>query len=126
MPKDGPSAGIAIACAVISALTGAPAVREVAMTGEITLTGRVLPIGGLREKTMAALRGGLKTVILPADNLSDLEEIDQTVRRALTFIPAMRLDDILDKALLLPEPAVSARKRAQRRPRDPERAEIRQ
>ena len=126
VPKDGPSAGIAIACAVISALTGAPAVREVAMTGEITLTGRVLPIGGLREKTMAALRGGLKTVILPADNLSDLEEIDQTVRRALTFIPAMRLDDILDKALLLPEPAVSARKRAQRRPRDPERAEIRQ
>ena len=126
VPKDGPSAGIAIACAVISSLTGAPAVREVAMTGEITLTGRVLPIGGLREKTMAALRGGLKTVILPADNLSDLEEIDQTVRRALTFIPAMRLDDILDKALLLPEPAVSARKRAQRRPRDPERAEIRQ
>ncbi len=126
VPKDGPSAGIAIACAVISALTCAPAVREVAMTGEITLTGRVLPIGGLREKTMAALRGGLKTVILPADNLSDLEEIDQTVRRALTFIPAARLDDILDKALLLPESPVSPHKRGQRRPRDPERAEIRQ
>ena len=126
VPKDGPSAGIAIACAVISGLTGAPVRREVAMTGEITLTGRVLPIGGLREKTMAALRGGLKTVILPVDNLPDLEEIDQTVRRALTFIPAMRLDDILDKALIFPEPAGAAQKRAQRRSRNTERTEIRQ
>ena len=126
VPKDGPSAGIAITCAVVSALTGAPVRREVAMTGEITLTGRVLPIGGLREKTMAALRGGLKTVIIPFDNLPDLEEIDQTVRRALTFVPVVRLDDVLDKALILPEPAASAQKRAQRRPRKSDRAEARQ
>ncbi len=124
VPKDGPSAGIAIACALISALTGAPARREAAMTGEITITGRVLPIGGLREKTMAALRGGIKTVIIPEENLPDLEEIDQTVRRALTFVPASRLDDVLDTALILP--GIAAPKRAQRRPASPGRTEARQ
>lgn len=103
VPKDGPSAGITIACALISALTGAPARRDVAMTGEITITGRILPIGGLREKTMAALRFGVRTVIIPEENMADLEEIDQTVRKALNFITASRLDDILDTALVFPE-----------------------
>lgn len=103
VPKDGPSAGITIAIAVISALTGAPAACDVAMTGEISLSGRVLPIGGLKEKTMAALRYGIKTVIIPEKNEPDLEEIDQTVRRALNFITCARIDDILDSVLELPE-----------------------
>jgi len=97
--KDGPSAGITIAMAVISALTGAPAKPEVAMTGEITLRGRIMRIGGLREKTMAALRAGAKTVIIPADNESDLAEIDPTVRRALQFVTARNIDNVLDVAL---------------------------
>ncbi len=105
VPKDGPSAGITVACALISALTNIPARRDVAMTGEITVTGRVLPIGGLREKTMAALRFGVKTVIIPEDNRPDLEEIDQTVRKALNFVTAKRLDDILDTALVFPDGA---------------------
>ena len=105
VPKDGPSAGITIACALISALTGVPARRDVAMTGEITVTGRILPIGGLREKTMAALRFGVRTVIIPEDNRPDLEEIDQTVRRALNFVTASRLDDILDTVLVFPDGA---------------------
>ena len=99
VPKDGPSAGIAITTAMVSALTGAPVRRELAMTGEVTLRGRVLPIGGLKEKTMAALRNGIKTVILPADNVKDLEEIDQTVRSALHFIPAEQVDTVLAEAL---------------------------
>lgn len=99
VPKDGPSAGITIAIAVISALTGAPVRRDLAMTGEITLRGRIMPIGGLKEKTMAAMRSGIKTVIIPADNLPDLEEIDQTVRRALHFVTAEHIDNILDVAL---------------------------
>ncbi len=103
VPKDGPSAGIAISCAIVSALTGIPVRSDVAMTGEITLTGRVLPIGGLREKTMAALRFGVKTVIIPEENLPDLEEIDQTVRRSLGFVAASKLDDVLDAALVHPE-----------------------
>lgn len=99
VPKDGPSAGITIAIAVISALTGAPVRRDLAMTGEITLRGRILRIGGLKEKTMAALRSGVKTVIIPAENEADLEEIDQTVRQALNFITAGHIDGILDVAL---------------------------
>ena len=99
IPKDGPSAGITIAVAVISALTGAPVRRDLAMTGEITLRGRILPIGGLKEKTMAALRAGIKTVIIPAGNESDLEEIDQTVRRALNFVTAEHIDNVLKIAL---------------------------
>ena len=99
VPKDGPSAGITMTVALISALTGTPVRRDVAMTGEITLRGRVLPIGGLREKTMAALRAGVKTVIIPVDNVSDLEEIDQTVRARLRFVSAENVDDILDVAL---------------------------
>ena len=99
VPKDGPSAGITMTVALISALTGTPVRRDVAMTGEVTLRGRVLPIGGLREKTMAALRAGVKTVIIPVDNEIDLEEIDQTVRARLSFVTAETVDDILDVAL---------------------------
>ena len=100
VPKDGPSAGITVTMALVSALTGTPVRSDVAMTGEITLRGRVLPIGGLREKTMAALRAGVKTVIIPAENESDLEEIDQTVRQQLHFVPVDHADAALDVALL--------------------------
>ena len=100
VPKDGPSAGIAITTAMVSALTGTPVRRGIAMTGEVTLRGRVLPIGGLKEKTMAAFRNGIKTVIIPADNGKDLEEIDQTVRKALRFILVERADQVLDQALV--------------------------
>ena len=100
VPKDGPSAGIAICTAIVSALTGTPVRREVAMTGEISIRGRVLPIGGLKEKTMAAYRAGIKTVIIPAKNEKDLEEIDPTVRGALQFIPVSSADSVLEIALV--------------------------
>ena len=100
VPKDGPSAGIAITTAMVSALTGTPVRRGIAMTGEVTLRGRVLPIGGLKEKTMAAFRNGIKTVIIPADNGKDLDEIDQTVRKALRFILVERADQVLEQALV--------------------------
>ena len=111
VPKDGPSAGITVCVALISALTGAPVRSDVAMTGEITLRGRVLPIGGLREKTMGALRAGIHTVIIPADNEPDLEEIDPLVRQKLSFVKADYVDDILDTALRREsgEPAVGQR-----------------
>ena len=99
VPKDGPSAGVTVTTAIVSALTGASVRRDVAMTGEVTLRGRVLRIGGLKEKTMAALRHGIRTVIIPADNERDLEEIDQTVRHQLNFIPARTVDTVLDAAL---------------------------
>ncbi|WP_130868326.1 endopeptidase La [Intestinimonas massiliensis (ex Afouda et al. 2020)] len=101
VPKDGPSAGIAITTAMVSALTGAPVRKNLAMTGEVTLRGRVLPIGGLKEKTMAAYRNGITTVILPADNEKDLEEIDQTVRAGLRFVTAEQVDTVLAEALSL-------------------------
>lgn len=100
VPKDGPSAGVAITSALVSALTGIPVRRDVAMTGEVTLRGRVLPIGGLREKTMAALRSGIKTVLIPEENKKDLEEIDQTVRSALTFVTVEQVDVVLAHALV--------------------------
>ncbi len=103
VPKDGPSAGITTCTAVISALTGRKVRGDVAMTGEITLRGRVLPIGGLREKTMGALRAGIKTVIIPNDNLSDLDDIDQTVRSKLNFIPVNSMDEVVDTVLLKKE-----------------------
>ena len=99
VPKDGPSAGVTITTGLVSALTGIPVRQDVAMTGEITLRGRVLPIGGLREKTMAALRAGIHTVIIPADNEPDLAEIDPTVRNALNFVTASRAEYVLDVAL---------------------------
>jgi ATP-dependent Lon protease len=99
VPKDGPSAGITICTALVSALTGAPVRRDIAMTGEISIRGRVMAIGGLKEKTMAALRHGVKTVIIPADNEKDLEEIDQTVRSRLTFSPVTHVDTVISTAL---------------------------
>ena len=99
VPKDGPSAGIAITTALLSALTGRKVRGDVAMTGEVTLRGRVLPIGGLKEKTMAAMRNGIRTVIIPRENEKDLEEIDQTVRRALHFVPVETVDQVFPVAL---------------------------
>ena len=115
VPKDGPSAGIAITTAMVSALTGTPVRRGLAMTGEVTLRGRVLPIGGLKEKTMAAFRNGIKTVIIPAENAKDLEEIDQTVRKALQFILVERADHVLAHALSSPLETPAPRRRG--RPR---------
>lgn len=103
IPKDGPSAGITIATAIVSALTGIPAKNDIAMTGEISIRGRVLPIGGLKEKTMAAYRHGIKTVIIPEDNLKDLEEIDKTVRASLTFCSAAHADDVIKCAIDMSE-----------------------
>lgn len=102
VPKDGPSAGITVCTALVSALTGARVRRDIAMTGEISIRGRVLPIGGLKEKTMAALRHGVKTVIIPQDNAKDLEEIDQTVRKALNFVTVRSADTVLETALCFP------------------------
>ncbi len=100
VPKDGPSAGITVTTAMVSALTGTPVRRDVAMTGEVSLRGRVMRIGGLKEKTMAALRHGITTVIIPEDNLRDLEEIDQTVRKSLNFVTARHVNTVLDTALV--------------------------
>ena len=99
VPKDGPSAGIAVTTAMLSALTGRKVKAGVAMTGEVTLRGRVLPIGGLKEKTMAALRNHIGTVLIPKDNVRDLEEIDQTVRAALRFVPVETVDQVFAEAL---------------------------
>ena len=108
VPKDGPSAGVTVCTAMVSALTNTTVRRDVAMTGEISLRGRVLPIGGLKEKTMAALRHGVSTVIIPKDNERDLEEIDQTVRKSLNFVVASTVDTVLDTALnRKPEMAVT-------------------
>ena len=99
VPKDGPSAGITMATAIISRLLNVPVRREVAMTGEITLTGRVLPIGGLKEKALAAMRHGIKTVIIPDKNKKDLEDIPEEYRRHLTFVPVKSIDEVLEVAL---------------------------
>lgn len=98
VPKDGPSAGITIATALISALTGKKVHRDVGMTGEITLRGRVLPIGGLKEKALAAHRAGLTTIVIPKDNERDIDDIQETVREKLTFVPVTTLDEVLDVA----------------------------
>ncbi len=99
-PKDGPSAGVAMVTAIVSVLTGIPVRRDVAMTGEITLRGRVLPIGGLKEKLLAALRGGIKRVIIPEENAKDLADIPDNVKNALEIIPVARMDEVLAIALL--------------------------
>ncbi len=100
VPKDGPSAGVTVCTAMVSALTKTPVRRDIAMTGEISLRGRVMQIGGLKEKTMAALRHGVNTVIIPFDNLPDLEEIDPLVRKALNFVAAKTVDTVLETALV--------------------------
>ncbi len=100
VPKDGPSAGITTLTALISALSGIPVRRDISMTGEITIRGNVLPIGGLREKTMAAYSAGVRTIIIPADNLKDLHEVDPMVRENVTFIPCRRAHEVLANALV--------------------------
>lgn len=103
-PKDGPSAGVAMATSIISVMTGIPVRRDVAMTGEITLRGRVLPIGGLKEKLLAALRGGIKTVLIPEDNAKDLVDIPDNVKNSLDIIPVSRIGEVLQHALVrMPE-----------------------
>ena len=98
-PKDGPSAGIGMVTAIVSALTGVPVKKDVAMTGEVTLSGRVLPIGGLKEKLLAALRGGIKTAIIPEENEKDLKEIPDNVKKGLTIIPVKHVEEVLKIAL---------------------------
>jgi ATP-dependent Lon protease len=98
-PKDGPSAGVAMVTAIVSVMTGNPVRRDVAMTGEITLRGRVLPIGGLKEKLLAALRGGMKTVLIPEENAKDLVEIPDSVKSGMEIIPVSRMDEVLVRAL---------------------------
>jgi ATP-dependent Lon protease len=101
-PKDGPSAGVGMVTSIVSVLTGIPVKSSVAMTGEITLRGRVLPIGGVKEKLLAALRGGLKTVLIPQDNEKDLAEIPDNVKRGLKIIPVRTVDELLAQALAAP------------------------
>ena len=118
-PKDGPSAGVAMATAIVSIITGIPVRRDIAMTGEITLRGRVLPIGGLKEKLLAALRGGLKKVLIPEENAKDLAEIPDAVKNGLEIVPVARMEDVLRHALVTQptpivweEPAAEIAKRA--------------
>ena len=99
-PKDGPSAGVAMVTSIVSILTGIAVRRDVAMTGEVTLRGRILPIGGLKEKLLAALRGGIKTVLIPSDNMKDLAEVPQNVKNELEIIPIGQVDDVLKEALV--------------------------
>ena len=100
VPKDGPSAGVTMATALLSALTDTPVDCHTAMTGEISLRGRVMPIGGLREKAMAAYRMGMKQVIVPKKNMADLAEVDAKVKASVRFIPATNLDEVFDNALV--------------------------
>jgi len=125
IPKDGPSAGITLATAILSALTGRPVYREVAMTGEITLRGRVLPIGGVREKILAAHRAGLKVVLLPQKNLKDLVDVPKRVRTDLKIIPVEHMDQVLEVALF-PQPVMEPphpRKRPEEMQLSPEQQE---
>jgi len=113
IPKVGPSAGVTMATAMISALTKVPVSKDVAMTGEITLRGKILPVGGIKEKALAALRKGITKVIIPEKNLKDLEEIPKHMRRKITFIPVRHMDQVLQEALLWEK----KKKRASRRPK---------
>jgi len=104
-PKDGPSAGTAMATAIVSVMTGIPVRKDVAMTGEITLRGRVLPIGGLKEKLLAALRGGIKKVLIPEENAKDLADIPENVKSGMEIIPVSHVGEVLRNALVrMPEP----------------------
>jgi ATP-dependent Lon protease len=102
VPKDGPSAGIGMVTAMVSTLTGIPVRADVAMTGEVTLRGRVLAIGGLKEKLLAALRGGIKTVLIPEENRKDLAEIPANIREGLDIVPVSHVDEVLARALVAP------------------------
>ena len=104
IPKDGPSAGVTMATAILSAVRGEPVQQDVAMTGEITLSGLVLPVGGIREKVLAARRHGIKTFMLPERNEPDLAELPEEVRKTMTFVPASTIEDVLRVALPAPEP----------------------
>jgi len=99
-PKDGPSAGVGMATVIVSMLTGIPVRRDIAMTGEITLRGRVLPIGGLKEKLLAALRGGIKKVLIPEENVKDLADIPSSVKNGLEIVPVSRMEEVLSHALI--------------------------
>jgi ATP-dependent Lon protease len=104
-PKDGPSAGIGMATAIVSVLTGIPVRHDIAMTGEVTLRGRVLPIGGLKEKLLAALRGGVKKVLIPEDNAKDIVELPESVRNGMEIVPVSRMEEVIRHALIRqPEP----------------------
>jgi ATP-dependent Lon protease len=106
-PKDGPSAGVAMVAAIVSVMAGIPVRKDVAMTGEITLRGRVLPIGGLKEKLLAAQRGGIKTVLIPEENAKDLVDVNASIKSGLDIIPVSRMDEVLTHALVRkPEPIV--------------------
>ena len=108
VPKDGPSAGVTLATGIISELSGIPVRSDVAMTGEITLRGKVLAIGGLREKTMAAYKAGIRTIIIPMANKPDLEEVDDKVKEAIEFVFAETIEDVLSVALTLSQPRKAA------------------
>jgi ATP-dependent Lon protease len=116
VPKDGPSAGVTMACALVSLVSGIPVRHDVAMTGEITLRGRVLPIGGLKEKLLAASRAGIRTVIVPAANMPELSEIPEHVREKLTIVPAKTMRDVLAVALARPPRRVATSGRARTAP----------
>jgi ATP-dependent Lon protease len=122
-PKDGPSAGVAMCTSIVSALTGNPVRKDVAMTGEISLRGRVLPIGGLKEKLLAALRGGLTTVLIPKENEKDLEEIPDNVKRELKIVPVTTVDEVLSLALLNPLVPILKEDVDEDQPRQPKPAE---
>jgi ATP-dependent Lon protease len=116
VPKDGPSAGIAIATAIVSLATRRPVRADVALTGEVTLRGRVLPVGGVREKALAALRAGITRVILPRRNLQDLNDIPADLKRRITFLPVDSMDDVLEAALERGLPASAVRQASVRGP----------
>ena len=111
IPKDGPSAGVAIVTSLVSEMSGRPVRRDVAMTGEITLRGRVLPIGGLKEKVLGAHRAGITTIILPKDNEADIDDVPEEARKDLTFHPVETLDEVLKLAL---EPETEAADQGER------------
>lgn len=116
VPKDGPSAGVTMTTALISALSGIPVRSDVAMTGEITLHGNVMPIGGLREKSMAAYKAGIRTVVIPAENAPDLDEVEDIVKENVTFLPVKTLSEVLDAALEKPKRSSSKTKKSTAKP----------